>query len=190
MPRVERISVMIMGVVCFLFMQCSLGYAVDHEAAREELRGIEKVYLSIQCTTPKTETNVLTEQQIRSDIRNALRVTALRVIPGKRYGRGKLFPAIGILNVACKVFTMQEGGYGYDIVIEIFRRIEIESETSEIPLESVPVWSVKKFDIADEMIDIRNEIKKLTGIFVRAYSSVNPRRADPFNRRGRSMRTF
>ena len=188
MPRVECIAVMIMmGVVCFLLMHCTLGHAADHEAACEELRGMETVYLKIQCTTP--ETDVLTEQNIRSDIRNALRVTALRVISAKR-SRGTLFPTVGILHVACKVFTMQEGGYGYEVMIEVFRRIEMGSGSSEIPPESVPVWSVKKFDIADEMVDIRNEIKNLTGIFVHSYNSVNPRSLDPSNRRGRSMRTF
>ena len=188
MRRVECIPVRIMmGVVCFLFMHCSWGHAADHEAACEELRGMEKVYLTIQCTTP--ETDVLTEQDIRSDIRNALRVTALRVISAKR-SSGMLFPTVGILHVACKVFTMQEGGYGYEVVIEVFRRIDMGSDPAEIPPESVTVWSVKKFDIADEMVDIRNEIKSLTGIFIRAYRSVNPRRLDPSNRRGRYIRTF
>ena len=190
MSRFERISVMIMVAICFLFMRCPFGHTADHKAACSELRGMERVYLSIECITPEIETDIVTEQQIRSDIRKALRVTSLQVIHDKRDYNGRLFPEIGILNVACKVFRMQEGGYGYDLVIEVFRRVEIESETSEIHPESVPAWSVKKFDIADEMIDIRNEIKNLTGVFVRAYCSVNPRRADPFNRRSRSMRTF
>ena len=80
---------------------------------------------------------------------------------------------------------MHEGVYGYDVAIDVFRGIEFPQDTSEVPQEAIPVWSVKKFDIADELIDVKNGIDSLVDIFVSDYQSVNPEKATPFHNKRR-----
>lgn len=178
-------SVILMVAVSCLVIRSGIANGADNKNTRAELRGIEKVYVVIDCFMPEIKTDGLGEKQIRSDVWKKLAPASLRMIPGKQFRKGKLFARTGILNIKCRVFSMHEGVYGYDVAIEVFRRIEFPQDTSEVPQEAIPVWSVKKFDIADELIDVKNEIGSLLDIFVSAYRSVNPERTKTFHNKRR-----
>jgi len=167
------------AVFCFV-IRGTIANGADNRDTRAKLCGIEKVYVVIECFMPEIKTDVLGEKQIRSDVWKKLAPASLSMIPGKEFRKGKLFFGTGILNIKCTVFGMDEGVYGYDVAVDVFREIEFPQDTSEVPQEAVPVWSVKKFDIAVELIDVRNEIDSLVDIFVSAYQSVNPERTTPF----------
>lgn len=182
----RTISIILMVAVSCLVISSAIANGADNKNTRAELRGIEKVYVVIDSFMPEIKTDGLTEKQIRSDVWKKLAPASLSMIPDNKFRKGNLFSRIGILNIKCRVFSMHEGVYGYEVAIEVFRGIEFPQDTSEVPQEAIPVWSVKKFDIADELIDVKNEIGSLVDIFVSAYQSVNPKRTKTFHNKRRS----
>jgi hypothetical protein len=182
----KYVSVILMVAVFCLVIKSAVVNGADNKNTRDKLRGIEKVYVVIDCVIPEIEIDELAEKQIRSDVWKKLAPASLSMIPGNKFRKGELFSRIGILNIKCNVFSMHEGVYGYDVAIEVFRGIEFPQDTSEVPPEASPIWSVKKFDIADELIDVKNEIDNLVDIFVSAYQSVNPERTKTFHNKRRS----
>jgi len=179
------ISVVLMVFVSCLVISIPIANGADNKNDRAKLRGIEKVYVVIECFMPEIKTDELAEKQIRSDIWKKLAPASLSIIPGEKFRKGKLFSEIGILNIKCNVFSMHEGVYGYDVAIDVFRGIEFPQDTSEVPHEAIPVWSVKKFDIADELLDVKKGIVSLVDIFVSDYQSVNPERTETFHNKKR-----
>jgi hypothetical protein len=182
----KYVSVILMVAVFCLVIRSDVVNGADNKNTRDKLRGIEKVYVVIDCVIPEIKIDELTEKQIRSDVWKKLAPASLTMMPGNKFRKGELFSRIGILNIKCNVFSMHEGVYGYDVTIEVFRGIEFPQDTSEVPQEAIPIWSVKKFDIADEIIDVKNGIGSLVDIFVSAYQSVNPKRTKPFHNKRRS----
>jgi len=182
----KYVSVILMVAVFCLVIRSAVVNGADNKNARANLRGIEKVYVVIDCVTPEIKIDELSEKQIRSDVWKKLAPASISMIPGNKFRKGELFSRIGILNIKCNVFSMHEGVYGYDVAIEIFRGIEFPQDTSEVPQDAIPIWSVKKFDIADELMDVKNEIDGLVDIFVSAHQSVNPERTRTFHDKRRS----
>jgi len=155
-------------------------FSAERKYEHVRLRGIEKAFIVIERSKPEKDKDLLTEKQIRADIWKKLRAVSISVLPNKKFRKGKMFSSIAILNVKYIVFKMQEGAYGYEISLEVFRGLDIPQDTFKVPLEAIPVWSVKKFDIAGEITDINREMGALVDVFVNAYSSVNPKIRTPF----------
>lgn len=175
MYNLNHISSIILAVV---FCQClwhSCCFADDRADDYVRLRGIEKAFIVIEYSKPKIDKDILTEKQIRTDTWKKLRGVSISVLPNKKFRKGKMFSSVAILNIKCKVFRMQEGAYGYEISLEVFRGIEISQDTFKVPSEAIPVWSIKKFDIADNITDVNREIGSLVDVFVKGYQSVDRR---------------
>ncbi len=162
------ISNIILAIVLCQYLWHPCCFAADWKDANVRLRGIEKAFIVIEDTSSQTDEDLITEKQIRDDIWKKLRAVSISVLPNKSIRKGKMFSTTAILNLKCNVFKMHEGVYGYEISLEVFRGIEILQDTFEVPSDASPVWSVKKFDIADEVTDINNEISILVDAFVSA----------------------
>ena len=166
-----------------VFLQClwhPCCLAGDRNDARARFRGIKKAFIVIEYSKTEIDKDLLTEKQIRADTWKKLRAVSICVLPHKKFRKGKMFSSIAILNIKCIVFKMQEGAYGYEISLDVFRGIEIPQDTFKVPSDATPVWFVKKFDIADGITDVNNEIGALVDVFIREYRSVNPKTNTPF----------
>ncbi len=173
MHNFKCIPSIILAVVLWqcLWHPCCL--AGDRKNSHTRFRGIEKAFIVIDYSKTEIDKDLLTEKQIRADTWKKLREVSISVLPHKKFRKGKMFSSVAILNIKCNVFRMQEGAYGYEISLEVFRGIEIPQDTFLVPSEATPVWSVKKFDIAVKITDVNKEIGALMDSFVNGYRPVN-----------------
>ncbi len=180
MNNLKCIPNIILAVVCWqcLWHPCCL--AADGKDGHARLRGIEKAFIVIEYSKSGIDKGLLTEKQIRTDTWKKLRAVSISLLPSKKFRKGKMFSSTAVLNIKCKVFEMQEGVYGYEISLEVFRGVEIPQDTFKVPSEAIPVWSVKKFDIADKIADVNKEIGALVDAFVNVYRAVKPKMRTPF----------
>ncbi len=173
MHRFYRISNIILSIVLYQCLLHPCCFAADRKDNPVSLRGIEKAFIVVEYAKSEIAKDLSTEKKIRTDTWKKLREVSISVLPHKKFHKGKMFSSVAILNIKCKVFRMQEGVYGYDISLEVFRGVDILKDTFHVPSEAVPVWSVKKFDIAHDIMDVNKEIGALVDAFVNGYRSVN-----------------
>ena len=78
------ISVILMVAVSCLVIRSAIANGADNKNSRAKLRGIEKVYVVIECLMPEIKTDELAEKQIRSDVWKKLAPASLSMIPGEQ----------------------------------------------------------------------------------------------------------
>ena len=141
------------------------------ELSRETLRGLQGVEVVIESLRPEIKVDGLTEDLLRTDIEQKLRMVGLKVLSRRER---LITPGQPFLHVYANIIkSYDQPGYIYNIFIGLGQAVSLV-RAPDIRATS-HTWLVGETGATDELEDIRATTKDLVDRFISVYLSENPK---------------
>lgn len=173
---VSREKHALMGLLCLWSIYASVSFAQPHEnstqeeLARETLRGLVGVAVTIEDLAPDAERDGLTENQLQADVEHQLRQAGIRVLMDDERRRT---PGTPVLSV--RVGTYKSGDvYSLCIELSLLQATVLKREPHLERLTAT--WRARGVGSggARRLHDARRVVAGYIDRFISAYLSVNP----------------
>ena len=166
-----------LAVFFWLLMASSAVFAVDSDATRETLRGLQGVYVIVEEIQPNIQKYAvkagLTKEQLQKDIELRLKEVGIKVL-----SRDECIntPGKPVLYVSVNTHEAERYWYAYDIKIELQQVVKMEANPKVNTLAAT--WSMNMTGITNigSLNIIKGDVEVLLGKFQQAYWAVNRKR--------------
>jgi hypothetical protein len=151
-------------ILVVLIVICGNAYAIDSEIARNSLRGLNGINVSIENIREEIVKLGLTEDSIRTDVELKLRLSGIRVLSTEEWVKE---PGNPYLYVYVHVVRGKEAVYIYNISVEMIQDVTLVRSPSVRCMGET--WKTGFLGLALELRQIREAIKDPIDEFINAY---------------------
>lgn len=147
----------------------SFGY--DDQTARDTLRGISAITVSVNYWGTKSEPPGLSKEQVKNNVELRLRDAGIRVVDSDEAVRLKHVSAELLVSIDCIDY---QSIYACHLDTQAVQGVRVEKNDQ---FTVTPTWSVKRFILlgTQRMRAIHDETRDMVDQFLNAYFTVNPR---------------
>jgi hypothetical protein len=163
----------------FLIMSAQVTHAIDNEITRRTISGLKGVNITVEELQPNilkyAQKTGFTKEQIQKDVEIKLKSIGIKVFALNEWLNA---PGRPMLYINVNTHEFDKYLYAYDIKFELRQVVFLEANPS---IKTMAVcWSTNMTGIANigTLNSIRNNIGKMTDIFIEAYRSANSEKRD------------
>lgn len=160
-------------------MSTQIAYAIDNEITRRTMSGLKGVSIVVEELQPNivkyAQKVGLTREQIQKDVEIKLKSTGIKVFAMNEWLSA---PGRPMLYINVNTHEFEKYLYAYDIKLEFQQVVFLEANPS---IKTIAItWSTNMTGIANigTLNSIRNNVGKMTDIFIEAYRSANKEKRD------------
>ncbi len=155
----------------------AIAFAEDSEVARQTLKGIAGVYISVEDLQPNllkyekyTKNFDLSKEQIQKDVEKKLQESGIAVLPNDDWQKT---PGCPVIYVNINTHENEKYWFAYDVKVELRQVVILAADPNIRTLTATWAMNITGMVNIGNLQLIRKDVGVLVGRFAQAWSAVN-----------------